>query len=81
MPNIDLNQLIRAVVAGITPSNLINFNARLHAREGKRRPIDRDGETGRERERDKQEATLWQHFRRKSWKIYIEVELCNLLLN
>jgi len=32
MPNIDLNQLIRAVVAGITPSNLINFNARLHTR-------------------------------------------------
>jgi len=31
MPNIDLNQLIRVVVAGITPSNLINFNARLHA--------------------------------------------------
>lgn len=49
MPNIDLNQLIRAVVAGITPSNLINFNA----------PIHRETHT---HTHTQTEATEWQRF-------------------
>lgn len=71
MPNIDLNQLIRAVVAGITPSNLINFNARLHTqithmsthtlthtRTHKHTHTHKCGLTLPMR----QSGTLWQHF-------------------
>lgn len=88
MPNIDLNQLIRAVVAGITPSNLINFNARLHTQithmsTHSHTLAHRHTHTNADRHSP---CDSRGHFgnilvSRSTTKIYIEVELCNLLLN